>query len=89
MKVLFVGKKGLGDFFVEFKPIAEDWLTWKGGITGEMKLIHEKCYYKLAMKKDIDLKYILGTGCTFCGEEAPENVKNFISLANGLKDYIV
>jgi len=24
MKVLFVGKKGLGDFFVEFKPKAED-----------------------------------------------------------------
>jgi len=87
MKALFVNKKGLGEFFIDFKPIDEDWFTWKASITGYMKLIHEKCYFKIAMGINDDLPFLSGDGCTFCGDPAPESVYKFISLANKLKDY--
>jgi len=88
MKVLFVGKKGLGEFFVEFKHLSDDWLTWQASSTKDMKLIHEKCYFKIAVGWADDLPFIKEDGCTLCGEEAPRNIQALIGLANGLKDYI-
>jgi len=89
MKVLMQAKGGLGKYFVEFKPIHDEWYSWKTG-EGELKILHEKCYFRIISKPNEMLSFMKETDqavCAFCGVEAPNSVKQFILLANGVRGY--
>lgn len=90
MKALMQAKAGLGTlgyYYVEFKPIHDDWLSWKTA-EGELKLIHEKCYYAIAINHKAGLGALGGEGiCARCGVEAPSTVQQFVLLANGVRGY--
>ena len=90
MRVLFVDKHGgLGDGYhtVEFTPVADDWLSWKT-FNKELKIIHERCYHRLAMEHPGKLTHIDAQGvCALCGVEAPDGVQQFILLANAVRGY--
>lgn len=88
MRVLMSTKGGLGQYYIEFKPIADDWLSWKTA-EGELKIIHEKCWHVIAIDHNKkELGYLAGEGiCARCGREAPSTVRQFILLANGVRDY--
>lgn len=80
-------KGGLGKYFVEFKPIHNDWYSWIN-MDGELKILHEKCYYIIATNRKETLEHLRDEGvCARCGVEAPDSVKQFILLSNGVQKY--
>jgi len=87
MKALIIDKKGtIGAFLVDFKPIANDWLSWQTH-DRKIKLIHERCYHRLAIEHS-DVSYLNSPGvCCFCGVEAPELVQQFVLLAGAVRGY--
>lgn len=89
MKALIFDKGGatLGYYITEFKPIADDWYSWNTH-SKQVKVIHEKCYFKLVINQPSTLKHISEEGvCAFCGESSPESVQQFVFLANAVKEY--
>ena len=77
----------MGSYYVEFKPIHNDWYSWVNA-DGELKILHEKCYYAIATNHKEALGHAREEGvCAKCGVEAPESVKQFVLLANGVHSY--
>ena len=80
-------KGGLGRFFVDFTPIHDDWLSWKT-YSGELEIIHERCFHIIAIDNKEALRYLGSKGvCAKCGVEAPRDLQQFILLANGVRGY--
>jgi len=88
MKTLLIDKHGaIGWHLVEFKPVEKDWLSWRTH-DKKLKLIHETCYFKIAMNKNEDLPYVENEGkCTLCGADAPRSIQQLVTFDTAVKDY--